>query len=91
MSGILTAFPTAVTIIAVFTHAQRGAEAVLQFLRGVVPGLMSFTIFCLVMAIALRGSSLPAALALALGAQIVLQSVIVWRIRSHSREIPATQ
>jgi hypothetical protein len=52
---------------------------------------MSFTIFCLVMAIALRGSSLPAALALALGAQIVLQSVIVWRIRSHSREIPATQ
>ena len=90
-SGILTAFPTAVTIVAVFTHAQRGAEAVLQFLRGVVPGLMSFTIFCFVMAIALPASTLPAALASALAAQIALQSVIVLRIRSSSREIPATQ
>ena len=78
LSGVLAAFPVAAAILAGFTHAQRGPEAVLQYLRGLLPGLCSFALFCFVLAIMLRTSWLPAALAVALGSQIALQALVLY-------------
>ena len=81
LSGVLAAFPVAAAILAGFTHAQRGPEAVLQYLRGLLPGLCSFALFCFLLAIVLRTSSLPVALAVALSGQAALQSFILWCFR----------
>ena len=83
-SGILSAFPVVTLVLAVFTHVQRGATAVGIFLRGLLRGLHGFALFCLVLSIALGplGWRLFAAVSLALAAQIVLQSLMLWRTLS---------
>jgi hypothetical protein len=90
LSGVLAAFPVAAAILAGFTHAQRGPEAVLQYLRGLLPGLCSFALFCFLLAILLRTWSLAAALALAIAGQMALQAFILWRIRPAKPVIAST-
>ena len=77
LSGLLTPFPVATAIIAGFMHAQAGSGAVLRFLRGYMPGLCSFAIFCFVLALTLPTRSLAIAAAAALGAQLVAQAVLL--------------
>lgn len=77
LSGLLTPFPVATAIIASFMHAQEGTSAVVRFLRGYMPGLCSFAIFCFVLALTLPTQSLPAAAAAALGAQLVAQAILL--------------
>jgi hypothetical protein len=81
LSGLLTPFPVATAIIAGFTHAQQGTGSVLRFLRGYMPGLCSFAIFCFVLAIALPRASAPVSFAAALGAQLVAQGVMLRLMR----------
>jgi hypothetical protein len=77
LSGLLTPFPVATAIIAGFMHAQEGSGAVLRFLRGYMPGLCSFAIFCFVLALTLPTRSLGTAAAAALGAQLVAQAILL--------------
>lgn len=44
-SGLLTPFPVATTVLAVFAHLSGGSQAVARFLRGFVPGLGSLAVF----------------------------------------------
>jgi hypothetical protein len=53
LSGLLTPFPIAVTILAAFTQRFEGAEAAARLLRGLVAGLLSFAIFFLVAGLAI--------------------------------------
>jgi hypothetical protein len=53
LSGLLTPFPIAVTILAAFTQHFEGAEAATRLLRGLVAGLFSFAIFFLVAGLAI--------------------------------------
>ena len=80
LSGVLTPFPVATSIIAGFTHAQRGRHAVVSFFRGFLPGLTSFAVFCFVLAATLGFATLPVALGCALAAQLMVQALIVWRM-----------
>ena len=79
VSGVLTPFPVVTAIFAAFTHAQAGPVAVARFLRGFIPGLCTFAIFCVVLSAGLRMFSLPVAFSLALILQIACQAVVLWR------------
>lgn len=79
LSGVVSAFPVVTMILAVFTHAQRGGAPVATFLRGLLRGLHSFAVLCLVFSVTLGplGWPLPAAFSTALAAQLALQAVIL--------------
>lgn len=79
LSGVLTPFPVVTAIFAAFTHAQAGPAAVAQFLRGFIPGLCTFAVFCVILSSALRVFNLPIAFGLALVAQMACQAIVLWR------------
>ena len=85
-SGLLNAFPVLTTIIAVFSHAQRGAAAAVAFLNGYLQAIVGFGLFCVVMALALESLGLGYALAAALAAQLAWHAVLVSRT-AHSAPV----
>jgi len=80
LSGFLTPFPIATAIIAAFTQAERGPDAVISYFHGFVPALNSFALFCFVFALALVRFGLPLAVTLALSAQLAIQGINLWRM-----------
>jgi hypothetical protein len=83
LSGFLTPFPVATAIIAAFTQAERGPDAVIAYFHGFVPALNSFAVFCFVFALVLKPIGLPLTVAAALSAQLVIQTVNLWRMMSR--------
>ena len=79
LSGLLTPFPLATALLAAFTHAQRGPDAVLAFFHGFLPALVTFAVFCFTLAVLLPVVPLALAVAAAFGAQLVLQAVLYRR------------
>ena len=79
LSGLLNAFPVLTTIVAAFTHAQRGAGATIAFLKGYLQAVVGFASFCVAMALALGPLGLPLALAAALLVQSVVHGLLLWR------------
>ena len=75
-TGVLTPFPVALSVVCGFAAAQHGHSAVLALLRGIVPGLVGFVLFCFIVAVAIDriGGSVSFALAgmVALGFALVL-------------------
>lgn len=61
LSGMLAAFPVLASVLAAFTHAQAGAAAAADFLRGLVRGLLSFALFCFVVAVLLPDAGIAIA------------------------------
>lgn len=61
LSGLLAAFPVLATVLSAFTHAQEGAAAAAQFLRGLVAGLVAFAVFCFAVAELLPDAGIAAA------------------------------
>jgi hypothetical protein len=80
-SGLLAPFPVATAIVAAFTHSQRGVESVVVFFRGFLPALVSFGLFCVVLALGLEPLGLALALALALMIQLSTQTITLWQMR----------
>jgi hypothetical protein len=76
LSGLLTPFPLATAIIAAFTHAQRGTNAVVAFFRGFLPALITFAVFCYVLSLALLRVPIAVSILLALSAQLLLQGAL---------------
>jgi hypothetical protein len=79
-SGLLAPFPVATAIVAAFTHSQRGVESVVAFFRGFLPALVSFGLFCVVLALGLEPLGLTLALALALVVQLSTQTITLWQM-----------
>jgi hypothetical protein len=77
VSGVLTVFPIVTAILAVFTHIQRGPAAAAVFLRGLLRGMDTLAVFCLVLSVTIArpGWHWASALALALAAQMLLQAI----------------
>ena len=80
LSGLLNAFPVLTTIIAVFTHAQRGRAAMVDFLNGYLQSVVGFALFCVVMAAALPWVGLARALIAALAVQFTSHAFLLWRV-----------
>jgi hypothetical protein len=72
LSGLLNAFPVLTTIIAVFTHAQRGAGATVAFVNAFLRSIIGFGSFCFVLALGLNRVGLAPALSFALTAQLMV-------------------
>ncbi|MCI2418893.1 hypothetical protein MOQ72_15730 [Saccharopolyspora sp. K220] len=53
-TGLLAPFPTAMSVVATFVHAQHGPAATARTLAGAVMSLLSFATFCLSVAILVR-------------------------------------
>jgi hypothetical protein len=80
LSGLLNAFPVLTTIIAVFTHAQRGRAAMVDFLNGYLQSVVGFALFCVVMATTLPWLGLNRALIAALMVQFASHAFLLWRV-----------
>jgi hypothetical protein len=82
-SGLLNAFPVLTTIVAVFSHAQRGAAAARALFNGYLQAIVGFGLFCVVMARGLEPLGLGWALGAALAAQLAWHAILVSRT-AHS-------
>lgn len=80
LSGLLTIFPVATTILAVFSHRNQGAAFAVHLLRGLAAGLYSLSAFFLTLALALEpwgtAPAFLAAVAAALAVQLLVLRVI---------------
>lgn len=77
-SGAFTAFPSALGILLVFTHAQQGSPSVIRFLHGFLPGMWSFALFCFVLAFIIVPLGKWLAFALAVASLIPPQAAVLW-------------
>jgi hypothetical protein len=80
LSGLLAPFPIIATVLATFTHAQRGSDETLRLLRGLIAGFGAFALFCFALAVSLRGLGTGLAFTLAtvvaLGTQALVLSLL---------------
>lgn len=53
LSGVLAPFPIALSVVCAFAAAQTGRLGLIGLLRGIVPGLDGFALFCFVLAVTL--------------------------------------
>ncbi len=83
LSGVLTPFPVAVSVLAAFAHAQQGPPALLRLLASLLPSMWSFAAFCFVLVVGLEPLGIAAAFALALSLQLAIQALLLawmrWR------------
>jgi hypothetical protein len=73
LSGLLAPFPIIATVLATFTHAQRGTDELLRLLRGMLSGFGAFALFFFTLAISLRGLGTVASFALATALALLVQ------------------
>ena len=83
LSGLLTPFPVASTVLVVFAHMQQGAGAVERVIKGLLLALISFSIFCVILSVCLVPWGTAGAFAAALAAALIIQTGILLRLRSQ--------
>jgi len=77
LSGLLAPFPVITTVLATFTHAQRGADEAARLLRGMLTGFGAFALFCFILAVTLRGSGLALGFAIATASALTAQATLI--------------
>jgi hypothetical protein len=77
LSGLLAPFPVIASVLAVFTHAHHGEHDLLRIMRGFVVGLVAYALFCFTLALALRSLGTAASFALASGAALATQALVL--------------
>jgi hypothetical protein len=78
LSGAFTPFPVALGVLLAFTHAQQGSSSAIQFMRGFLPGMLSFAVFCFVAALAIVPLGGWLGLLVALLSVFPIQAVALW-------------
>jgi len=73
LSGLLAPFPIIATVLATFTHAQRGTDELRRLLRGLVSGFGAFALFCFTLAVSLTHLGTAGAFALATALALATQ------------------
>jgi hypothetical protein len=81
LSGLLAPFPIIATVLATFTHAQRGTDELLRLLRGLVGGFGAFALFCFTLTVSLHRLDTAAAFALATALALLTQAVVLALVR----------
>ncbi|HUH80553.1 MAG TPA: hypothetical protein VLZ06_04435 [Solirubrobacteraceae bacterium] len=75
LSGLLAPFPIIATVLATFTHVQRGTGELVRLLRGMVSGFAAFALFFFTLAVTLRHMPTGAAFALATALALAVQGL----------------
>jgi hypothetical protein len=83
LSGLLAPFPVITTVMATFTHAQRGAAETVRLLRGMLSGFVTFALFCFTLTISLGASTIAPAFLLATVAALLGQGALIARAQPH--------
>jgi hypothetical protein len=84
LSGLLTPFPVASTVLAVFAHRQGAGEAAVAVLKGLLLALNAFAAFCAVLAVTVTRMPIATSFTLALAASVAVQTVVVLYRRQKS-------
>jgi hypothetical protein len=77
LSGLLAPFPIIASVLATFTHNQRGVDETRRLLRGLLSGFGAFALFCFALALALPAMSIALAFALATAVALLAQAVVL--------------
>lgn len=75
-TGLLAPFPIAISVVAVFVHAQHGHVQTARTLMGTLIGLMSLSAFCLSVSVLARpvgGAAFPVGVAAAVATQLLVR------------------
>lgn len=86
LSGLLAPFPVITTVLATFTHTQRGAGDAVRLLRGMLSGFIAFALFCFTLTISLPTSGIAAAFLLATAVALIGQATMISRARRIAAE-----
>jgi hypothetical protein len=89
VSGLLAPFPVIASVLAVFTHSQRGHLEVLRLLRGLLLGYAAYALFCFALALTLRPLGTAEAFVLAIGVALLCQAAVLWRQRALAAQAAA--
>jgi len=81
LSGLLTVFPVAVSVLAAFSHRTDGGPFTVHLLRGLAAGLYSLTSFFTTLALTLERLGVAGAFALASVAAVAAQLVVLGALR----------
>jgi hypothetical protein len=84
LSGAFTPFPVTLGVLLAFTHVQQGSASAIRFMRGFLPGMWSFAVFCFVAALAIVPLGGWQGLLLALGCVVPIQAIALWWMRRHA-------
>ena len=76
LTGVLAPFPIALSVICAFTTAQAAHAGVLGLLRGIVPGLDGFALFCFLIAILINRVGGAVAFGVATAAAVVFAIIL---------------
>lgn len=79
VAGVVAALPTLASVLAVFTHARHGHDALVAMLRGMLGGLGSFVTFCALIALLAEPAGTLAAFAVAAAAALLVQLAVAVR------------
>jgi hypothetical protein len=74
IGGMLAALPVLASILAVFTHRQHGAQALVLLLRGMLSGMAGFVIFCALVAVLVDRAGVGSTFAVAALAAVGVQA-----------------
>lgn len=74
--GILAALPVLASVLAVFTHAQHGPDALADLLRGMLGGMTGFVVFCALVATLVVPAGIAIAFAAAALGALTVQGVL---------------
>lgn len=83
LSGLLAPFPIIATVLATFTHAQRGRDELARMMRGMLSGFTAFALFFFTLALALRHLGTAASFALATALAVTVQLALYRFMRSR--------
>ena len=77
LSGLLTVFPIAASVLAAFSHRSLGAPFAIHLLRGLAAGLYCLTAFFLALALLLERAGIAGAFAVAVLASLAVQAIVL--------------
>lgn len=78
LSGIVGTYPVAITVVATFTHAQLGRDAVLAMLRGSVLSWFAFVSCFLVTGLLIEKLGIAVSMSLGVLAAVVTSVLVLW-------------
>jgi uncharacterized membrane protein (GlpM family) len=83
-SGLVATFPVITTVLAAFTHAQRGASDTRRLLRGFLTGFVSYALFLFALSLSIERLGTAAAFALATAIALATQALLLVSRRAPS-------
>lgn len=82
-TGVLAPFPIALSVVCAFAVAQQGHAGLLALLRGIVPGLDGFVLFCFLVAVTIDRWGAAMSFGLATAAAVAFAAVLAARRPPH--------